>query len=74
MKFSNIFQEIFQFSSLRLSGSIIDEAVKKFEENSSDLTEENQGILFKLLQKDKKYAIVMAFDLIFGGVDTVKDF
>lgn len=50
---------------------MIDEAVKKFKETPSTLPEAEQGILFKLLQKDKKYAIVMAFDLIFGGVDTV---
>jgi hypothetical protein len=45
--------------------------LKKFDKNASNVPEDQQGILFKLLQKDKKYAIVMAFDLIFGGVDTV---
>jgi hypothetical protein len=57
-----------------LSAKIIDDAVAKFEKNSSNLPEEKQGILFKLLQKDKKYAIVMAFDMIFAGVDTVWNF
>jgi hypothetical protein len=46
--------------------------MKKFEEEASNLPEDKQGVLFKLLQKDRKYAIVMALDMIFGGVDTVR--
>lgn len=54
-----------------LSADIIDKAMAKYEKTDSLLPEDQQGILFKLLQKDKKYAIVMALDMIFGGVDTV---
>lgn len=46
----------------------IDEAKKKYDEGSSD---GEQSILFKLLQKDRRFATVMAFDMIFAGIDTV---
>jgi hypothetical protein len=54
-----------------LSSVIIDEAKEKFEKRSAEESENDQGILFKLLQKDKRFATVMAFDMIFGGIDTV---
>jgi hypothetical protein len=50
---------------------MIGEAIENFDKNKSAIQDDQQGILFKLLAKDKKYAIVMAFDMIFAGVDTV---
>lgn len=66
------FKELMQaFNDLtELSCVIIDEAVKKYENNEGD----HNSVLFKLLQKDKNFAVVMAFDLILGGIDTVTIF
>lgn len=35
--------------------------------------DKEKGILFKLLQIDKRIATVMAFDMIFAGIDTVRN-
>jgi predicted restriction endonuclease len=72
--FSNLTRFLILNDKIRLSSEIINEAIEKYKQKSSDLPENQQGVLFKLLQKDKKYAIVMAFDMIFGGVDTVCDY
>lgn len=48
---------------------IINEAVAKGNQSNSNV---EQGILFKLLEKDERYATVMAFDMIFAGIDTVR--
>jgi hypothetical protein len=46
----------------------IEEAMKKMEKkNESDVS-----VLEKLLQIDRKVAVVMALDMILAGVDTVK--
>lgn len=66
------FKELIQsFDDLtNLSCVIVEEAVKKYENNEGD----QNSVLFKLLQKDKNFAVVMAFDLIFGGIDSVITF
>lgn len=51
---------------------IIDEAVERYDKGEFNDGERDQGILFKLLQKDKRFATVMAFDMIFAGIDTVR--
>lgn len=53
-----------------MSSLIIDEALEKIEKESLKSFDGEQGILFKLLEKDKRYATVMAFDMIFAGIDT----
>lgn len=50
---------------------IIDEAKEKYAKGNVTDVDSEQSVLFKLLQKDKRYATVMAFDMIFGGIDTV---
>lgn len=50
--------------------TLVNEAEKRYEAGEYGKDQE-QGILFKLLQKDKRYAIVMAMDMIFAGIDTV---
>lgn len=47
-------------------------AAKEMEQNdqSKDQTGE-ESVMKKLLKTDKKYAILMAFDMFFAGIDTV---
>lgn len=52
----------------------MDEAIAKLEK--MDETERTQGeisILEQLLKKDKKIALVMVFDMLLAGVDTVRN-
>jgi hypothetical protein len=55
----------------RLSLKIIEEAKLRYEKSNN--LDEEQSVLFKLMQKDTRYATVMAFDMIFGGIDTVSE-
>lgn len=55
-----------------LSAAIIDEAKERYFKDPTNSSDQEMGILFKLLQKDKRYATVMAFDMIFAGIDTVR--
>lgn len=50
---------------------LIDEAKERYENGNLPDSDREESVLFKLLQKDKRYATVMAFDMIFGGIDTV---
>lgn len=51
---------------------IIEEAKQKYKIQTP--SEHEESILYKLLKKDEKYASVMAFDMIFGGIDTVRKY
>lgn len=57
-------------SSYSLSSTLIDEA-KQRHDSGLFVDGQEQGVLSKLLQKDKRFATVMAFDMIFAGIDTV---
>lgn len=48
----------------------VDDAMKRFEKLDDNSTE--HSVLQKLLKIDRQYAIVMAFDMLFAGVDTVQ--
>ena len=50
--------------------SKVDEAVIRLEKNPST-TSQSQSVLEKLLKIDRNVAIVMSFDMILAGVDTV---
>jgi hypothetical protein len=50
---------------------LIDEAKERYEKSSADEADREQSVVFKLMQKDKRFATVMAFDMIFAGIDTV---
>lgn len=47
----------------------VDEAVKRLEKNPS-ASSDNQSVLEKLLKINRDVAIVMAYDMVLGGVDT----
>ena len=47
----------------------VENAVEQVEKGNIKESDKN-GILYKLLQVNKKVAIVMASDMIFAGVDT----
>lgn len=53
-----------------MSSTLIEEAKLRFARSDYATNEADQGVLYKLLQKDKRFATVMAFDMIFAGVDT----
>lgn len=49
----------------------VDDAIEKIE-NDTAADDVKDGILYKLLKVDKKIAIIMASDMVFAGVDTVR--
>lgn len=63
-RFSRAMDEIFEVCSF-----YINEALDKIEQRPSDFSG-SCSILEQLAQKDRKFAIVMAMDLLMGGVDT----
>ncbi|KAH8296842.1 hypothetical protein KR054_011955 [Drosophila jambulina] len=62
-KFSRAFDEIFDTCSL-----YINEAIERIERKSE--SKQHKSVLEQLLQVDRKFAIVMAMDLLMGGVET----
>ncbi|KAH8234977.1 hypothetical protein KR032_007006, partial [Drosophila birchii] len=60
-KFSKAFDEIFDTCSLYVNEAI---------ERMKTTPREHKSILEQLLEVDRKFAIVMAMDLLMGGVDT----
>ncbi|XP_020809616.1 probable cytochrome P450 12c1, mitochondrial [Drosophila serrata] len=65
-KFSRAFDGIFDTCSL-----YINEAIERIEAKSEKADSKgNKSILEQLLQVDRKFAIVMAMDLLMGGVET----
>lgn len=48
----------------------MDEAVVRLE-NSPSTDTKNKSVLEKLLKVDRKVAVLMAFDMLLAGVDTV---
>ncbi|XP_017037604.1 probable cytochrome P450 12c1, mitochondrial [Drosophila kikkawai] len=65
-KFSRAFDEIFDTCSL-----YVNEAIERIERKSKEgNSKEHKSILEQMLQVDRKFAIVMAMDLLMGGVDT----
>lgn len=53
-----------------MTESLISEAMERYDKGQ--LSESDQeSMLFLLLQKNKRFATVMAFDMIFAGIDTV---
>lgn len=57
-----------------MSETIIEEAKARYDKEGFNESDEDQGMLSMLLQKDKRFATVMAFDMIFAGIDTVRSF
>ncbi|CRK88991.1 CLUMA_CG002512, isoform A [Clunio marinus] len=53
-----------------LSLELIEAAKKNYQEETVNNDNNEESILFKLLKKDPRFASVMAFDMIFGGIDT----
>lgn len=52
----------------------IDASIEEYDRLAKDTSATNSGeesVLQKLLKFDKHYAIVMTFDMLFAGVDTV---
>lgn len=58
----------------RLSGAIINEAKQRYAKDPDSHSDQEKGMLFKLLERDERYATVMAFDMIFAGIDNVRSF
>lgn len=50
--------------------SKVDEAIIRMENNPTQLSD-SQSVLEKLLKVDRQVAVVMAFDMLMAGVDTV---
>lgn len=63
-----MFHETFYCS---LSVDIVEEAKARYARQDASGSDREESVLYKLMQKDERYATVMAFDLIFGGIDTV---
>lgn len=55
-----------------LSETLINEAKARYDKEHFNESDEDKGMLYLLLKKDKRFATVMAFDMIFGGIDTVR--
>ncbi|KAH8266114.1 hypothetical protein KR038_003488 [Drosophila bunnanda] len=65
-KFSRAFDEIFDSCTL-----YVNEAIERIEAKSGQAnSQEHKSILEQLLLVDRKFAIVMAMDLLMGGVET----
>lgn len=61
--------DVFFFILSRLSKIFIDKA--KEELKSKGKSDEEKGILEKLLEINEEYALIMATDMLLAGVDTV---
>ncbi|XP_017071986.1 probable cytochrome P450 12c1, mitochondrial [Drosophila eugracilis] len=65
-KFSQAMDEIFDTCSMYVNEAIERIDKKSFERNSED----HKSVLEQLLQIDRKFATVLAMDMLMGGVDT----
>lgn len=67
----NKWTKYINYSRFRYITKYIDDAVRELDKNPrSDRTTEI-SVLQKLLEKNRHYAFLMTFDMIFGGIDTV---
>ncbi|XP_017011348.2 probable cytochrome P450 12c1, mitochondrial [Drosophila takahashii] len=65
-KFSRAMDEIFDTCSM-----YVNEAIERINRNSAEgNSKDHKSVLEQLLQIDRKFAIVMAMDMLMGGVDT----
>ncbi|EDW79018.1 uncharacterized protein Dwil_GK10770 [Drosophila willistoni] len=64
-RFSQVMDEIFDICSM-----YVNEAVKRIENTPKDTQKGHPSMLEQLLKIDHKFAIVMAMDMLMGGVDT----
>lgn len=65
-----MFHDMFRCS---LSVDIVEEAKERYAREDASGSDREESVLYKLMKKDKRFATVMAFDMIFGGIDTVND-
>lgn len=49
----------------------IDKSIEEYERSTDDSKHGEQSVLQKLLKIDRHYAIVMTFDMLLAGIDTV---
>lgn len=54
----------------------IDNSIEEYDRLAKDkafanIKEDGESVLQKLLKINRQYAIVMTFDMLFGGIDTV---
>lgn len=50
----------------------VDESIADFEKSRSTANKGEESVLQKLLKIDRHYAVIMTFDMLFAGIDTVK--
>lgn len=63
----DIFDETF-----RVTDGYVQEAVHRIEQSTEKKSDSEKSVLEKLLAINCKYAVIMAMDMLFAGVDTVR--
>lgn len=60
--------------TVRVTDEFIKEAVERIENRKNEVTDSEKSVLEKLLAINHKYAVIMAMDMLFAGVDTKSSF
>lgn len=63
----HIFDETF-----RIIDGYVQEAIHRIEQSTEKKSDAEKSVLEKLLSINRKYAVIMAMDMLFAGVDTVR--
>lgn len=57
--------------SLAVTDKLVQDAIERIEQSTTDKSHEEKSVLEKLLAINRKYAVIIALDMLFAGVDTV---
>lgn len=57
---------------LEITDKYVQEAVERIEKSTEVKSDAEKSVLEKLLGINRKYAVIMALDMMFAGVDTVR--
>lgn len=58
--------------SLGIIDGYVQEAIHRIEQSTEKKSDSEKSVLEKLLGINRKYAVIMAMDMLFAGVDTVR--
>ncbi|XP_023160061.2 cytochrome P450 CYP12A2-like [Drosophila hydei] len=56
--------------SLAVTDKLVQDAIERIEQSTTDKSHEEKSVLEKLLAINRKYAVIIALDMLFAGVDT----